>query len=139
MKTRYWLVFLLLGIFLISGCVSSNTENKTNITACSTLAKACPDGSYVTENASNNCQFDACPTVNPPINISEAMQIANNSICTQMGTLKETEQYNPITKTWWITLEPYESYPLCSPACIIDVISKTADVNWRCRGFNPTS
>jgi len=32
MALRYWLVLLLVGIFLISGCVSSHTENKTNET-----------------------------------------------------------------------------------------------------------
>lgn len=32
-----------------------------NITVCSMLAKQCSDGSSVSENSSNNCEFDACP------------------------------------------------------------------------------
>lgn len=40
------------------GCVKATT----NPTVCTQEAKQCPDGSYVTRDSNNNCQFKDCPT-----------------------------------------------------------------------------
>ena len=51
------LILLLIGIFIVNAC----TENLPR--ACTDDAKVCPDGSLVSRNFNNNCEFDPCPTV----------------------------------------------------------------------------
>ena len=50
----------------------------------------------------------------------------------QSGTLKDTAEYNPNSNTWWIDMTADK--PNCNPACVVDVTTKTAEVNWRCTG-----
>ncbi len=74
----------------------------------------------------------ATPQVEPPISLAAAKQIASDSACLQWGALKDTGVYNPNSNTWWIDLAV--DRPNCSPACVVDVKTKTADINWRCTG-----
>ena len=62
----------------------------------------------------------------------EARAIAQNSTCTQEGTLTDTWMYNEYTRTWWIDLEPFTVMPGCNPACVVSEDTKTAEINWRC-------
>jgi hypothetical protein len=62
----------------------------------------------------------------------EAKQIALSSECSQ-GALKETHFCNEGTNTWWIDLDIVQQG--CSPACVVNVIDKTAEINWRCTGL----
>jgi hypothetical protein len=74
----------------------------------------------------------------PPMSLEEARKIAADSECAQTGQLKEQAVYNPNSGTWWIDLAAEK--PGCSPACVVDVKTKTAEVNWRCTGLKePTS
>ena len=58
---RALLAALCISAFLLfSGCASTQK-------ACTQEAKACPDGSYVGRNSSNNCEFSACPSGNAAI------------------------------------------------------------------------
>jgi len=36
---------------------------------CTQEAKLCNDGSYVSRNSGNNCQFDPCPDIEHPIDL----------------------------------------------------------------------
>jgi hypothetical protein len=70
------------------------------------------------------------------MSLSEAMAIAGSSDCRLVGVLDgENYVYNENTKTWWIDIMPREAKEGCNPACVIDVESKTAEVNWRCTGL----
>ncbi len=40
--------------------------------------------------------------------------------------------YNPNSNTWWIDLDA--DAPGCNPACVVNVATKTTEVNWRCTG-----
>ena len=62
---------------------------------------------------------------------------AQNSECVEQGQLKETRLCNQETGTWWIDLDLDK--PDCSPACVVDVSEKTAEINWRCTGLVPPS
>ncbi|RLC33943.1 MAG: hypothetical protein DRZ76_03655 [Candidatus Nealsonbacteria bacterium] len=42
---------------------------------------------------------------------------------------------NEITGTWWIDLNLEK--PGCNPACVVDVVNETAEINWRCTGLVP--
>ena len=67
------------------------------------------------------------------LSLTEAKQIALNSECNN-GTLKEdTASCNEITGTWWIDLDIQKAG--CSPACVINVETKHAEINWRCTGL----
>ncbi|MFH1424617.1 MAG: hypothetical protein ABIG20_02940 [archaeon] len=69
------------------------------------------------------------------LTISEAWIIALDSECYAQGELAEDYTCNENTGTWWIELEPAEPLSGCSPACVVDVNSKTAEINWRCTGL----
>jgi len=66
------------------------------------------------------------------INVSEAQRIALESECGQ-SELIEPYYCNEYTGTWWIDLEMEK--PGCRPACVIDVETGEAEINWRCTGL----
>jgi hypothetical protein len=72
---------------------------------------------------------------NAKLSHQEAVEIAQNSECVEHGQLKETRLCNPFTGTWWIDLDVDK--PGCSPACVVNVSEKTAEINWRCTGLLP--
>lgn len=41
---------------------------------------------------------------------------------------------NPYTGTWWIPLF-VQGHKGCSPACVVNVETKVAEINWRCTGL----
>ena len=61
----------------------------------------------------------------------DAQKIAINSECGD--NLKDTFICNEITGTYWIDLTLEKEG--CSPACVIDIENRTADINWRCTGL----
>ena len=65
--------------------------------------------------------------------LSEAKKIAINSECAEQGALKNKYFCNSNTGTWWIDLDIEKQG--CSPACVINVITKKASINWRCTGL----
>ena len=73
------------------------------------------------------------------LTIEEAEEIAQDSECTEKGYLTDSYFYNENTLTWWIDLDMKEEFEkeYCSPACVVDEKSKTAEINWRCTGALP--
>ena len=70
------------------------------------------------------------------MSLSEAMAIASESECVDAGPLKESAYYNKFTGTWWIDLDAEKEF--CpSPACVVNVATKEAEINWRCMGALP--
>lgn len=67
------------------------------------------------------------------MSFSEAKEIALKSECVKEGNLKETHFCNQITGTWWIDLDIQKKG--CNPACVIDIATKKAEINWRCAGL----
>jgi len=74
--------------------------------------------------------------VNAPIDEAEAVKIARSSVCGGVGTMGSRGFYNANTDTWWIdiTLNDTEG-PCQNPACVVDVATGSADINWRCTGL----
>jgi putative hemolysin len=69
----------------------------------------------------------------PPMSLAEAQQIASQSSeCMQVARTTPKGVYNPSTNTWTIDLDATARG--CNPACVVDVASKTAHVDWRCVG-----
>ncbi len=81
---------------------------------------------------------DVCVDKNTGASLSyqEAVEIAQGSECLmEGGQLKETSFCNEDTGTWWIDLDL--EMPNCNPACVVDLNSKTAEINGRCMGGLP--
>lgn len=62
-----------------------------------------------------------------------ARELALVSECSDEGNFKEEPVCNEDTGTWWIDLDVYRSG--CNPACVIDITTGDAVINWRCTGL----
>ena len=129
LKIIFVVAILSFGLVLF-GCTGQQSKPAATPTA--------PSVQNVTTNKtqSNITQEEYCVKINTSSNMSltEAKQIALNSECAN-GSLTEIHMCNEITGTWWIDLDIQKAG--CSPACVIDVVNKTAEINWRCTGLIP--
>lgn len=119
------IILVLVCLFLL-GCAAEEAP-----IACTDEAKICPDGSTV-GRIPPDCEFAPCPAV-AEMSLEEAIAIASESDCVAEGALTDTTMYNEITKTWWIDLDLEKEG--CAPACVVNVETKTAEINWRCTGL----
>ncbi len=69
------------------------------------------------------------------MSLSEAKEIFLQSECVEEGSLKEEYFCNENTGTWWLDLEIDK--PGCAPACVINISTEEAEINWRCTGLIP--
>jgi hypothetical protein len=90
---------------------------------------AVPGGPTFTEDS---CQYEKGEDIFI-LTISDAKQIAINSECGD--TLKETYVCNELTGTYWIDLDI--KMEGCNPACVVNVETREAEINWRCTGLIP--
>lgn len=68
------------------------------------------------------------------MSLSEAVAIALDSECIDEGGILGADAlYNSDTETWWIDLELEKEG--CNPACVVDVNTEEASINWRCTGL----
>jgi hypothetical protein len=65
------------------------------------------------------------------LTLADARQVAIESECGDR--LKDTYVCNEITGTYWIDLDIEKQG--CNPACVIDIITREAVINWRCTGL----
>lgn len=66
------------------------------------------------------------------MSLSEARHVASESECVNEGTLEDTGTCNADTGTWWVDMEG--DRPGCDPSCVVSIVEKTANINWRCTG-----
>lgn len=69
------------------------------------------------------------------MSVAEAREIARTSGCVGEKGFKESHFCNEDTGTWWIDLDIEKQG--CNPACVINVSTKKAEINWRCTGLVP--
>jgi len=65
--------------------------------------------------------------------LSTAIAIAEGSDCVANGTLTGDYMCNDYTGTWWLDLDIDKEG--CNPACVINVETEEAEINWRCTGL----
>ncbi len=71
-----------------------------------------------------------CTSTTPPMSESEAQQIASQGECAQVAKTTKKGTYDSKTNTWTFDLDAQQKG--CNPACVVDVATKTARVDWRC-------
>jgi hypothetical protein len=112
----------ILQVFSFSDCV------KAGYPVMEIYPRQCrtPEGTLFIEDE------DVCVSQNgASMSLSEAKAIARSGECA--GHLTEGNFCNSFTGTWWIDLSLQKEG--CSPACVIDVQAKRAEINWRCTGL----
>jgi len=66
------------------------------------------------------------------MSLVEAESIAIASECGD--SLAKNYFCNTNTRTWWLDLTLEKEN--CAPACVIDTMTKEAEINWRCTGLS---
>ena len=127
--STFWaiVILLIIGGYLISkGIIEINLPDDFSTISTSTTRAT----STVITLEEEFCQKQG---IDKKLSLSEAKNIALQGQCGDK--LKDTYICNEITGTWWIDLDIEKEG--CSPACVINVETKMAEINWRCTGLIP--
>jgi len=117
-KSMRTLVVAVTVITVLAACGQNADDVKPAATDEARVVEVCVD-----ENAEVQMTYD------------EAVAIAESSVCIEHGSLAATRVCNGATGTWWIDLDVEDDD--CNAACAVDIVSQTAEVNWRCTGALP--
>jgi len=123
------IIILIIGF----GIYKFNFTNDDIYLACTEEAKLCPDGTAVGRTGPD-CSFPACPEITSQLTEAEAKVIAEK-ICIKGGEALGMGIYNSGTKTWWFDANLNSAREGCNPACVVNEINKSAEINWRCTGL----
>jgi len=91
--------------------------------------------SYPRQCMANGRTFteEHCSSEGYVLTLIDAKQIAIDSECGDR--LRESYVCNEDTGTYWIDLDIEKEG--CNPACVVDIVNRTAEINWRCTGALP--
>jgi len=121
--------FIILGLLFVGGYLINQGIITINIPSSSTTTTTII-GLTTTTTISTE-EFCQKKDTDIKLSLSEAKNIAIQGQCGDK--LKDTYICNEITGTWWIDLDIEKEG--CNPACVINVETKTAEINWRCTGL----
>jgi len=122
--------FIILGLLFVGGYLINKEIITINIPSDTTTTTIIGLTTTTTISSEEFCQKKGTDI---KLSLSEAKDIAFLSECGDR--LKDTYICNEITGTWWINLDIEKAG--CNPACVINVETKTAEINWRCTGLLP--
>jgi len=112
------------------------TESNSNATGTIQMETKGPGKAQIAVSASATTTTDNVETckaaTGESMNMAEAQKIFDASQCSREGSAKPEHSCNETTGTLWIDIMAYRKG--CNPACVINVKTKTAEVNWRCTG-----
>jgi len=100
-------------IIVLSGCIKK-------LQSINSFEDCVNAGNPVMESYSRQCRANGeifVEEIRSVLSIEEAFDIAENSECTEQGSLSDNYSYNNITKTWWINLDLEKQG--CSPALLM--------------------
>ena len=124
--------FIILGLLFVGGYLINKGIVTINLPSVTTTIESTEPTSTSTTTTFPE-KFCQKKDTDMKLSLSEAKNIALLSECGDR--LKDTYICNEITGTWWINLDIEKSG--CNPACVINVETKTAEINWRCTGLLP--
>ena len=137
MKLKYIVLVLFLASTVFTlGCINQKESEINSFEECAkhypimeSYPPQCmvPGGPTFTEDS---CQYKKEENIFI-LTISNAKSIAINSECG--NRLKETYMCNNYTGTYWIDLDIDK--PGCNPACVVNIETRQAEINWRCTGL----
>jgi hypothetical protein len=81
----------------------------------------------------NITEGDCIARTGEVMNLSEALDIVLDSRCLREGTISGDYSCNSVTGTWWIKLNVPDKES-CNPACVVNMATREAEINWRCLG-----
>lgn len=104
-----------------------------------TLLQALSTFKFLSQAESGQEEYCIKAETGEKMGLEEAKKTALDSECVAEGNLKEEYFCNESTGTWWIDLGPPAGGEKqgCNPACVINVSTKQAEINWRCTGLIP--
>jgi hypothetical protein len=115
------------------GCAPDQSHE---VLVCDCGEGRCFDGEKCTD-VQGPPDVDCISSTGSRMSLSEAQEIAAGSACADTGTLLDEAFCNADTGTWWIDLEPFSPQEGCNPACVVNLETGVAEVNWRCTGAIP--
>ena len=130
------IAMLVLLAFLSAGCEETAEPAKTTeITDFESCAEA---GNPVMESYPRQCSADGKTfTEAVKMDINDAIVIAEDSECSEKGSLTGERMFNEYTNTWWIGMDMKEEFAKkgCNPSCVVNTVTREAEINWRCTGL----
>jgi len=120
--------FMIIGLLFVGGYLINEGIITINLPSATTTTIG-----LTTTTTISSEEFCQKKGTDIKLSLSEAKEIAIHGQCGDK--LKDTYICNEITGTWWIDLDIEKAG--CSPACVINVETKTAEINWRCTGLLP--
>lgn len=98
--------------------------------------KCVEQGNLIMESYPRQCQSngqtfveESCSSSESILTLADAKSIAEE----KCGELKETYVCNETTETYWLDLNLEKEG--CNPACVVNLSTREATINWRCTGL----
>jgi len=125
--------FIIIGLLFVGGYLINEGIITINLpsTTTTTIGSTAPTSLSITTTSPE--EFCQKKDTDIKLSLLEAKDIALLSECGDR--LQDTYICNEITGTWWINLDIEKEG--CNPACVINVETGTAEINWRCTGLIP--
>jgi len=120
--------FIILGLLFVGGYLINKGIITINLPSTTTTTIGLTTTTII--SAEEFCQKK---DTDMKLSLSEAKEIAIQGQCGDK--LEDTYICNEGTGTWWIDLNIDKAG--CNPACMINVETKIAEINWRCTGLIP--
>ena len=125
--------FIILGLLFVGGYLINKGIITINLPSTTTTTIGLTMPTSVSTTTTFPEEFCQKKDTDIKLSLSEAKEIAIQGQCGDK--LEDTYICNEGTGTWWIDLDIQKEG--CSPACVINVETKTAEINWRCTGLIP--
>ncbi|CAG0994732.1 hypothetical protein METP2_02841 [Methanosarcinales archaeon] len=134
---------LISGFVFISGCVQEKALTVSNDTPAvqpTILTKKNPvveittyiEKTPIVQPTTSTDIYCVSNETGKKMSLSEAREIAKNSVIGDQGTLKDTYSCNESTSIWWIDMKPTIEQYACNPAYVVNINTKEVEINWRC-------
>ena len=124
--------FIILGLLFVGGYLINKGIVTINLPSVTTTIESIESISTSTTTTFPE-EFCQKKDTDMKLSLSEAKEIAIQGQCGDK--LEDTYICNEGTGTWWIDLNIDKAG--CNPACMINVETKIAEINWRCTGLIP--
>ena len=125
--------FIIIGLLFVGGYLINEGIVTINLPSTTTTTIGSTVPTSVSTTTTSPEEFCQKKDTDIKLSLSEAKNLAIHGQCG--NSFEDTYICNEITGTWWIDLDIQKEG--CNPACVINVETKMAEINWRCTGLMP--